>query len=383
MNRRRFLSLVAAVPLARYMNGGPRRDRVIVVGAGIIGASVAYHMAKRGADVVVVERERPAAGASGNSFAWLNAGSKKPGSYYELNLLGMLGWRRLERDLSPRLAVQWGGSVQWLAPSPAVAEFKQDIIDQQRVGYSVYLIDQPGIAKLLPGIESGPVGAACFADQEGTIDPVVATQVLLSEAQSCGARFICPCDVTGFDRSLQGVRAIQTSQGSMEADFFVLAAGNGIPPLAKRIEMTVPLVESPGVLAHTKPQARLLTRVVVSPNATLKQNLDGRVVTGTNFGGTPGVLPTHAEGNKLLSSAEKYLPTLHGAELDFVTLGHRVMPQDGHSIVGSSSLYPNVYVIATHSGMTLAPILGQLAASEVLDGGRVDLLAPYRPQRFV
>jgi glycine/D-amino acid oxidase-like deaminating enzyme len=147
--------------------------------------------------------------------------------------------------------------------------------------------------------------------------------------------------------------------------------------------MTVPLVESPGVLAHTKPQRKLLSRVVVCPDATLKQNPDGRVVTGTNFAGAPGVLPTAAEENKLLRAAEKYLPTLHRAELDFVTLGHRVMPRDGHSIVGSSSRYPNMYVVATHSGMTLAPILGQLAALEVLDGSRVDLLAAYRPQRFL
>ena len=383
MNRRHFLSLMAAVPIAHNIRGGRAQDRVVVVGAGIIGASVAYHMAKRGADVVVVEKEGPAAGASRNSFAWLNAGSKKPRSYYELNLLGMLGWRRLEQELSPRLTVQWGGGVQWVAPSPSAAEFKQGILDQQRFGYSVSLIDKSEIGKLLPGIDSGPVAAACFADQEGTIDPVAATQVLLREAQSCGARFICPCDVTGFDSSLQGVRAIQTSHGPMEADFVVLAAGTGIPVLAKRVEMTVPLIESPGVLAHTKPQGKLLGRVVIAPNATLKQIPDGRVVTGTNFGGTPGVLPTAAEGNKLLSAAEKYLPTLRGAELDFVTLGHRVMPQDGHSIVGSSSRYPNVYVIATHSGMTLAPILGQLATIEVLDGAKIDLLAAFRPQRFV
>jgi glycine/D-amino acid oxidase-like deaminating enzyme len=126
-----------------------------------------------------------------------------------------------------------------------------------------------------------------------------------------------------------------------------------------------------------------LQRVVVAPNATLKQLPDGRVVTGIDFGGTPGVLPTTEEGNKLLVAAEKYLPTLRGAELDFVTLGHRVMPKDGHSIVGASSRYPNVYVIATHSGMTLAPILGQLATIEVLDGAKIDLLESFRPQRFV
>jgi glycine/D-amino acid oxidase-like deaminating enzyme len=68
--------------------------------------------------------------------------------------------------------------------------------------------------------------------------------------------------------------------------------------------------------------------------------------------------------------------------LDFVTLGHRVLPKDGHSIIGPSRTFPNVYVVATHSGMTLAPIFGQLAAAEVLDGVKVDLLEAFRPDRF-
>src|SRR3954470_3413223 len=88
------------------------RDHVVVAGAGIIGASIAYHLAKRGARVTLLERERPAAGTTRNSFAWLNASSKSPRAYYDLNLAGMLGWRRLAIDIGPSLPVQWGGGLQ-------------------------------------------------------------------------------------------------------------------------------------------------------------------------------------------------------------------------------------------------------------------------------
>jgi glycine/D-amino acid oxidase-like deaminating enzyme len=84
----------------------------------------------------------------------------------------------------------------------------------------------------------------------------------------------------------------------------------------------------------------------------------------------------------LLASASRYFPALKDAQLDFVTLGHRVLPKDGHSIVGASKTFPNAYVVATHSGMTLSPILGALAAAEVLDGVKVDLLESFRPERF-
>lgn len=92
------------------------RDHVVVAGAGIIGASIAYHLAKRGARLTLLERERPAAGTTRNSFAWLNASSKSPRGYYELNLAGMLGGRRLAIEIGPSLPVQWGGGLQWCKP---------------------------------------------------------------------------------------------------------------------------------------------------------------------------------------------------------------------------------------------------------------------------
>src|SRR5947209_20602884 len=97
-------------------------DHVIVAGAGIIGSSIAYHLARRGARVTLLERERPAAGTTRNSFAWLNASSKSPRGYYELNLAGMLGWRRLAIEIGPSLPVQWGGGLQWCKPQEAAQD---------------------------------------------------------------------------------------------------------------------------------------------------------------------------------------------------------------------------------------------------------------------
>jgi glycine/D-amino acid oxidase-like deaminating enzyme len=58
------------------------------------------------------------------------------------------------------------------------------------------------------------------------------------------------------------------------------------------------------------------------------------------------------------------------------------MPQDEYPIVGFAESCPNLYVAATHSGVTLAPLIGRLAAVEILDGERAEMLEPYRPSRF-
>jgi len=114
MNRRNVLAIFSATML----KGFAKKYRVVIAGAGIVGASIAYHLAKRGANVTVLEKRRPGAGATEKSFAWINSLSKQPRSYYDLNVYGMAGWRTLSQEIAD-LQVQWGGSVQWAARDEA------------------------------------------------------------------------------------------------------------------------------------------------------------------------------------------------------------------------------------------------------------------------
>jgi glycine/D-amino acid oxidase-like deaminating enzyme len=372
---------------AATLSGSPLRalthDHVIVAGAGIIGASIAYHLVKRGARVTLLEKEHPAAGATKNSFAWLNSSDKSPRSYYELNLAGIAGWRRLQLDLGPSLPIQWGGGVQWCKPEAALVDrMKQHVRERQAWGYAIEMIDGRDLARLVPGVVPGELGAANFADQEGTVDPVVAANALVAKAQKLGAQVIYPCEVLDLKTSAGRIQSVTTTQGEMTADYFVMAVGNASTALAAKAGMNVPLKESKGILAHSKPQPHTLRRVVMPPGADVKQNLDGRIVTGANFGDTGDAQPTMELGRNYLETVGQYLPHFRNAAIDYMTLGYRVMPQDGHPIIGRSPQFPNFYLAAMHSGMTCAPIVGQLASLEILDQADVDLLQPFRAGRF-
>jgi len=364
-------------------SAGSAPQKIVVAGGGIIGASLAYHLAKRGAQVTLCEKEYPAAGATGKSFAWINATfSKQPRQYHDLNVLGMKGWQHLEAEFSGDLQIQWGGAVEWQEGAPEAKALRTDVARAQDWGYSTRLIDLNEFSHLLPLILPGEFRAASFSEREGTLDPVQATQTILEKAKRLGAHVLYPCEVTGLTVSGGRVQAADTSQGRIPLDAMVVASGVATPRLAALAGVKVPLKDSPGVLAHTAPMAPLLDRVVLGPRAHMKQNPDGSVVTGTDFRGTPTTDSSRGFGEKLLASAAQYLLELKRAKLSQVTLGWRVMPQDEYPILGFADACPNLYIAATHSGVTLAPVVGEFGAMEILDGARVEMLAPYRLARF-
>jgi glycine/D-amino acid oxidase-like deaminating enzyme len=385
VDRRTLLKLLSTPLLARLpARAAAAKDRVVIVGAGIMGASIGYHLAKRGAQVTILEKLRPGNGATEKSFAWINSTfSKQPRPYYNLNLLGIAGWRRLAVELAGDLQIQWGGSVQWFEPGVSdVEKLRHNVRAHQQWGYPTHLVDEADIRRLLPPIAPGPVGAACYSEIEGTLDPMQALGVLLTRGQQLGVRLEYPCEVTGISVTGDRVHGVQTNNGPIAADFLVLASGVDTPRLAKMVGVNVPLKESAGLLAHTTPQPRMLERIALAPGTNIKQNPDGRIVTGTDFEATATLDTSHEFGMKLLRNAERFLDRLKGAHLENVTLGHRVLPQDGHPVVGFAERCPNLYITAMHSGITLSPLIGQVAATEILDGVAVDLLTPFRPQRF-
>jgi glycine/D-amino acid oxidase-like deaminating enzyme len=384
MNRRTLLRLFGGLAVA----GVPRRTaaaprRIVIAGGGIIGAQLAYRLAKRGADVTLVEKNRPASGATANSFAWINATySKRPFAYFQLNRLGIEAWQQLDRELPGELPIRWGGSVEWYGDEKQAAALRADVRHHQAWGYPAHLVDEAALRTLEPRIEPGVVTAAAHAEIEGSIDPVRATEALVARAGREGARIVYPAEVTGLDEQSGRLREVRTSTGPIEADVLIIACGTDTPRVAAMAGLRVPLKDSPGVLVHTAPHERLLGRVVLSPIAHMKQKPDGRIVTGSGFGGSPTTETSRESGERFLADASAVLPDFRKTTVEKVTLGWRPLPQDEFPIVGFPSSRRDVYITVMHSGVTLSPLVAHLAAMEILDDVEVEPLAPYRLARF-
>ena len=119
------------------------------------------------------------------------------------------------------------------------------------------------------------------------------------------------------------------------------------------------------------------------PEMHLRQLPDGTLQMGQGTQESLDRDDSQAHADDLLSRATHYFPALRSATAIPQPVGYRPMPADGLPVLGFAAVTPNLYVAMMHSGVTLAPLVGELAALEIADGVAVDLLAPYRPERFV
>lgn len=381
--------------MARPAPSGGRRH-VVVVGAGIIGASIAYQLTRRSIPVTVLEQSVPGSGAGSHSFAWINATGKTPDSYHEFNRRSMEIWGRFARRLEADLGLTWGGYLQWESTPEGAGNLRARVAELQSWGYPCKMIGESEIHDLEPGIVAGPVLAAAINDVDGHVDPQKVVDACLLRATEAGAIVRSNSGATGFStvENSDGetiVEGVYTESGEIPCDVVVLAAGVETTALAAMAGISMPQDYSPGVVVRTDPQPPLLRTVSVlyapqiDPGHSeihLRQMADGVVQIGEGSQESLNKDDSQGHADDLLARATNYLPALSGAKVFPVPVGVRPMPRDGFPVIGFSGSAPNVYIALMHSGVTLAPLTAELAAMEIVDGARVDALAPYRPDRF-
>jgi glycine/D-amino acid oxidase-like deaminating enzyme len=366
-----------------------------VAGGGIVGASIALHLARAGASVWLFEKAAPAQGATRNSFAWVNA-FVDDAHYRTLRLESIAAYHALDQALS--LGMVWGGYLDWASDAAEVATVRATALQLEGSPYPVRAIAAQEIAQLDPHLATGPLSAAIYSSLDAHLDPVQVTQRFVAAARAAGATVLYPCELTALDLERGQLRAVRTTQGTFALDRLVVAAGVDTPRLVAMAGYPLALCHAPGILAHSASVAPLTRLVHDAPGGVqFKQMANGSVV-GTDSP-TPPDIPAHQEiraravqfpteelrrwhGERILGKIAKFLPGVQGAPLERLTLGFRPMPSDELPVMGSLPTCPTIHVAVTHSGVTLAPIVGRLTTEEVLTGSRAQLFAPYRPERF-
>ncbi|GAA1430588.1 FAD-binding oxidoreductase [Microlunatus lacustris] len=347
--------------------------RVAVVGAGVVGASVAYHLARSGAEVTLVDAGAPASGVTGRSFGWIGGpgGTDRPDASTALRQTALPDHRRLEQEL-PGLPVRWCGSLSWGAarpwPRPA------DLAPGER------LVEAEEIARLEPNLREPPAHAV-LATTDGAVEAAGVTAALVGAARAHGAAVHLGRAVTAVWEVGRQRVGVATTSGVLTADRVVLAAGAATPALCAPHGVDLPVAPSPAVLLRFLAPPGLVRTVVDGPGLEVREAAPGQLVAAADHRGedTPGELDRR--GQEVLARLRDAFVGAEGVRLGDVRVGTRPMPTDGLPLVGPLPGWPEVHVAVMHSAVTLAPAVGRLVADELTTGRTAPELQGLRPLR--
>lgn len=373
-------------------SGSPR---VGIVGAGILGASLAYAFARRGVAVTVIDEAKPltAQGATANTFGWLSNQAffraKDPvpddaaHAYFDLHRAGLEMWRRWDADLGADLGVRWTGTVQWAYENDVeVDRLKSELERRLAWGSPSREVDEVELHELIPNARAPKVDFGFTTPDEGTVNPFTAVVKMLAEAKAVGARLITDSKVVEIFETPGGARTIVHAGGTLECDIVIVACGRRTPELASGVGIDVPLIESTGELVHLEAMDIMLDPLVLGPVVNVVQRHDGRVVLGRHFTGQPLTDVGSLDVNALVADAAVLFPKLTGARVEKVTKARRIVPSDALPIWGESPEVSGVFALAMNAAITLGPVMSEYVVDELLGEAPVDALDCYRNERF-
>jgi len=363
--------------------------KVIVIGAGVMGASTAFRLAQAGADVTVLEAGRVGGGTSGISFAWTNSHNKPPRPYHNLNVAGMRAHAGLREEFGGTPWWHGGGSVEWEPPEGRAAQ-AENVERLRSWGYAAEWITPRDLAELEPDIDPVTVGDAPIAyfPEEGWLDPVPYAHAMLSAARRHGARLVCGARVVELVLAGDRVSGVLTADGARhEADVVVNCAGRWANDPVRDAGLHLPLAPTVGFLVFTPPVATSLSRVVRTPIVHARPDGAGRLMLISNTANAMLSIDTKPsaempEARDLVARARLLLPSIGDIAPEAARIAIRPIPGDHLSAVGPMPRVRGYYLAITHSGVTLSPFLGAAIADEVVRGRERTELAAFRPGRF-
>ena len=369
--------------------------RCIVVGAGIVGVTVAWRLAQRGGAVTLLDRALPGAGTTGTSFAWVNASSKEPRPYFELNAAGMVAHARLAAEFGDAPWLVPTGNLEWDTTPDGRGQLVARASQLKEWGYDVRHLTRREVERLEPDLlMDQDVQEVVFYPDESFIFPstYLACLVRAASERGCVLRFgeeVVEIMTTGGHASGVVIR----SGAQLHADVVICCCGRWTSDVLRTVGVALPLVplsptgsEAVGLLVRSSAVTADVRRVIHPPGLAIRPDGGGRLLLhGSAFDREVSadlpMSPPPSIATKLVGAVRPLVRYMQHASIESAAIGIRPIPVDGFSAVGRIPSIDGIYVIVTHSGVTLAPILAELAVSEI-HGSVETALDPFRPDRF-
>ena len=362
--------------MAFDMSSSPRS--IVVVGGGIIGATIAWYLTREGAKVTLIDAGGIGSQTTAASWAWTNATAGNPKPYFDLRTRSMAEWDWLKEQL-PTLPYARCGTIYADDPRFDIVNF---IAHHDGWGYDIRPITVDQARQYEPAVRS-LAGPLAISENEGAVEATGAAIMLADEARKAGALVLTGIGIDAISVDGDGrVDGVIMNDAPITADEVVIAAGSETPRIVGPLGVELPMKTPRGVLMYTKPLPRILERNILLPGLHVRQRPDGALLAGASFGGDNDLASPESIAEDLLERIRTELLGAESAELAGFTVGYRPTPADGMPAVGRAPGVGGLYIATMHSGVTLAPAIGRFVTDELLNRRRDELLAPFGLERF-
>ena len=371
----------------------PNTADVIIIGAGVHGASLAFHLAGRGIKPILLEKKFIGAGATGRSSGLVRM-------HYDVRQDSELAWISFDyfRNWAEMIGGESGftrtGFIQIVARENEGA-LRKNTAMHQAIGIASFLITAGDVKRLAPSFVTDDFDVAAYEPESGYADPSATTTSLVNAAKAKGARIVQDCAVTGVMVESGKVKGVETSQGDFFAPVVVNAAGAWAQALNGSVGLDLPFTtwrHDTMFVSRPKEMGPSHPVVIDFPNVMyFRPETGGLTLVGLEDGNPLGESPEgdtdHAQKGFVERAIERicqrvpvmekgYLHTAHG--------GYDGITPDQHPLLGQAGP-EGFYLQCGMSGMgfKIAPAVGLCMSELILDGESKTVdISIYRPERF-
>jgi sarcosine oxidase subunit beta len=366
---------------------------VIIIGGGIHGASLAFHLGKRGVKVIVVERHFLASGATGRSSGLVRM-------HYDLEPESRLAWSSFQyfRNWSEMVGGECGftrtGFLQ-LIGEDYVEQLRANVIMHQQIGIPAFLVDARDVKRLAPPFATGDFEVAAYEPESGYADPSGTAASFMAAARQYGVRILQDCQVTEIKTNGGRVSAVETSQGSISGGVVVNAAGAWAASIGSMLGLEIPVntwrhdtmfIRRPHDLGpshptvidninsmYFRPETGWLTLIGLEDENKIGESPEGDIEHAK-----PGFIE-RASGRIC-----QRMPEMERASLHSAAGGYDGITPDQRAIIGQAG--PDGFYLTcgfSGTGFKIAPAVGACVSELILDGeSRTVDISAFSLQRF-
>jgi sarcosine oxidase subunit beta len=367
----------------------PRSADAVVIGGGIIGASVAFHLAEADVDVSLVEKGELAGGSTSRAAGGIRAQFSDPLNI-ALGLRSIEAFEQFGERPGGEIDLHQVGYLFLLDREEDVATFERSVQLQNDLGVPSRLLEPEEAARLSPlaGLEG--VLAATFCPVDGHASPEAVVQGYASAARAHGAAIVTRCAVTGIEQSHGSIRAVVTEHGRIETSVVVCAAGAWSPEVARLVGVDLPVQPVLREVGFTGPVAGLPGGIPLTIDFSSGFYFH-REGPGLLFGMADSEQPAGFDAATdsrwlewVMAVAERRLPALLDMGIAGGWKGYYEVTPDSNALVGESAAVARFLYATGFSGhgFLQGPAVGEVVRDLVLGREPFVDVSPLAAERF-